>query len=184
MLLTSSSVFDPLPLQQGLRPSAPQGRSQPRAVFDPLPLQQGLRHTHEARRLPWTRLWPSSITTRIKTRSKLKHHTLYKGLWPSSITTRIKTVLQVYAQMSLHVVFDPLPLQQGLRQCICSLRYSLRCLWPSSITTRIKTLYKTIKPTSFNRLWPSSITTRIKTKPEAGTIWASESLTLFHYNKD
>ena len=37
-------VFDPLPLQQGLRPTTRQTDSVNVSVFDPLPLQQGLRH--------------------------------------------------------------------------------------------------------------------------------------------
>ena len=44
-LVMNVNVFDPLPLQQGLRlaQSVPLG-SPKSTVFDPLPLQQGLRH--------------------------------------------------------------------------------------------------------------------------------------------
>ena len=39
-----SVVFDPLPLQQGLRLVSERNERVRTGVFDPLPLQQGLRH--------------------------------------------------------------------------------------------------------------------------------------------
>ena len=139
---STSDVFDPLPLQQGLRLRYNIIHNVIVAVFDPLPLQQGLRLL----KCIWCVLCVISVFDPLPLQQGLRPDIAFlaatvEGLWPSSITTRIKTCGIVHWGLEFYRhVFDPLPLQQGLRHfCVIYLIIAVRGLWPSSITTRIKT---------------------------------------------
>ena len=107
------------------------------------PLQQGLRLLFSLfLRANFVSASASSITTRIKTLSKVPKWHRHRCASASSITTRIKTP---YNRRILHPRFVRVhhPLQQGLRRRLSApIRARCNSASASSITTRIKTPFR------------------------------------------
>ena len=158
------------------------------AVFDPLPLQQGLRHFGQQTSCRTAkRLWPSSITTRIKTASSTLIWAQKSSLWPSSITTRIKTAHSGRVSFRRHV-FDPLPLQQGLRRLPSSSTSIRRRLVFDPLPLQQGLRLFSWKETSVGKAvfdpLPLQQGLRHCTASNSAFTCNLRSLTLFHYNKD
>ena len=89
---TVAIVFDPLPLQQGLRPTEFSQYVAAPGVFDPLPLQQGLRQ--------------------ISVDFKVGFPIVFD---PLPLQQGLRRAFHFPNSLRSSPVFDPLPLQQGLR---------------------------------------------------------------------
>ena len=168
-LTTSSTLYDQLPWQQGLKHCPNKVHTDHLQLYDQLPWQQGLKQKGKARggtgivclydQLPWQQGLKlcSRTMAYIMSQSFMTNFHDNKD-WNSAGERQSKELISNF-MTNFH---DNKDWNFDLDESEDLLQISL---WPTSMTTRIETLNRTARTLSTcSALWPTSMTTRIETQ--------------------